>query len=111
MQLRRLFAMALVAVCATAGTAYGQSQAINGTIEGTVKDSSGAVLPGVTVTVTNTSTGAQRVVVSNESGVFRAPLLPLGVFTVTAELSGFSKFEQVGINLVAGQTVVLSVAL
>ena len=71
MQLRRLFAMALVAVCATAGTAYGQSQAINGTIEGTVKDSSGAVLPGVTVTVTNTSTGAQRVVVSNESGVFR----------------------------------------
>ncbi len=111
MQLRRLFALALVAVCATAGTAYGQSQAINGTIEGTVKDSSGAVLPGVTVTVTNTSTGAQRVVVSNESGVFRAPLLPLGVFTVTAELSGFSKFEQVGINLVAGQTIVLSVAL
>ena len=100
MQLRRLCAMALLAVCALAGTAYGQSQAINGTIEGTVKDASGAVLPGVTITVTNTDTGSQRVVVTNESGVFRAPLLQLGRFTVTAELAGFSKFEQVGITLV-----------
>lgn len=111
MQLRRLCALALVAVCAFAGTAYGQSQAINGTIEGTVKDASGAVLPGVTVTVTNTDTGSQRVVVTNESGVFRAPLLQLGRFTVTAELTGFSKFEQVGITLVAGQTVALNIAL
>jgi hypothetical protein len=111
MQLRRLVVMALFAVCALAGTAYGQSQAINGTIEGTVKDASGAVLPGVTVTVTNTDTGTQRVVVTNESGVFRAPLLQLGKFTVSAELSGFSKYEQSGIGLVAGQTVVLNIGL
>jgi len=111
MQLRRLCALALVAVCALTGTAYGQSQAINGTIEGTVKDASGAVLPGVTVTVTNTDTGTQRVVVTNENGVFRAPLLPLGQFKVSAELSGFSKYEQSGIGLVAGQTVVLNIAL
>ena len=44
MQFRRLCTLALVAVCALTGTAYGQSQAINGTIEGTVKDASGAVL-------------------------------------------------------------------
>ncbi len=111
MQLRRLCALALLVVCALTGTAYGQSQAINGTIEGTVKDASGAVLPGVTVTIHNTDTGSQRVVVSNESGVFRAPLLQLGKFTVTAELSGFSKYEQVGITLVAGQTVSLPIAL
>ena len=111
MQLRRLVAMALVAVCAFAGTAYGQSQAINGTIEGTVKDASGAVLPGVTVTITNTDTGTQRVVVTNESGVFRAPLLQLGRFTVAAELSGFSKYEQSGIGLAAGQSVVLNISL
>ncbi len=86
MQLRRFCAMALVAVCALTGTAYGQSQAINGTIEGTVKDASGAVLPGVNVTITNTDTGSQRVVVTNVSGVFRAPLLQLGMFTVMAEL-------------------------
>jgi hypothetical protein len=111
MQLRRLFASGLIAVLAFAGTAFAQSQAINGTIEGTVKDASGAVLPGVTVTITNTDTGSQRVVVTNESGVFRAPLLQLGRFTVTAELNGFSKFEQVGITLVAGQTVELPIAL
>jgi hypothetical protein len=111
MQLRRLVAMALVAVCALAGTAYGQSQAINGTIEGTVKDASGAVLPGVTVTVTNTDTGTQRVVVTNESGVFRAPLLQLGKFTVAAELSGFSKYEQTGITLTAGQSIILNIGL
>jgi hypothetical protein len=111
MQLRRLCALALVAVWALTGTAYGQSQAINGTIEGTVKDASGAVLPGVTVTITNTETGSQRVVVTNESGVFRAPLLQLGRYLVSAELTGFSKFEQVGITLVAGQTVSLPIAL
>jgi len=111
MQLRRLCALALVAVCALTGQAFAQSQAINGTIEGTVKDGSGAVLPGVTVTVTNTDTGTQRVVVTNEDGVFRAPLLQLGRFTVTAELSGFSKYEQTGIGLSAGQTVVLNIPM
>ncbi len=111
MQFRRLCALALVAFCALTGQAFAQSQAINGTIEGTVKDASGAVLPGVTVTVLNTDTGTQRVVVTNESGLFRAPLLQLGRFTVTAELSGFSKYEQTGIGLVAGQSVVLNIAL
>jgi hypothetical protein len=111
MQLRRLSALVLVAFCALTGQAFAQSQAINGTIEGTVKDGSGAILPGVTVTITNTDTGTQRVVVTNESGVFRAPLLQLGRFTVLAELSGFSRFEQTGIGLVAGQTVVLNVTL
>jgi len=111
MQFRRLCALALVAFGALTGSAFAQSQAINGTIEGTVKDASGAVLPGVTVTVTNTDTGTQRVVVTNETGVFRAPLLQLGQHTVTAELSGFTKFEQRGIGLVAGQTVVLNIAL
>jgi hypothetical protein len=111
MQFRRLCALALVAVCALTGQAFAQSQAINGTIEGTVKDASGAVLPGVTVTVTNTDTGTQRVVVTNDDGVFRAPLLQLGRFTVSAELSGFSKYEQTGIGLVAGQTVVLNIPM
>jgi len=68
-----------------------QSQAINGTIEGTITDQSGAAMPGVTVTVSNLDTGDSRVVVSNEAGVYRAPLLPLGRYRVTAELQGFRK--------------------
>jgi hypothetical protein len=84
---------------------------MNGSIEGTVRDNSGAVLPGVTVTVTNTDTGAQRVVITNEEGVYRAPLLPLGTYQVTAELQGFKKFEQQGISLSAGQTALTNVTL
>jgi hypothetical protein len=88
-----------------------QSTAINGTIEGTVKDEQGALLPGVTVTVTNIDTGDQRVVVTNESGLYRAPLLSLGTYRISAELQGFKKFEQTGVSLRAGQTAVIDVAL
>jgi len=95
----------------TAATASAQSTAINGTIEGTVVDTSGAVLPGVTVTVTNTETGAQRTVVTNDRGLFRAPLLPLGTYTLLGELQGFKRYEEEGIRLSAGQTAVVNFTL
>src|SRR5687767_8337146 len=94
-----------------ASAAAAQGQAINGTIEGSVVDESGGVLPGVTVTVTNTDTGDERVVITNESGVFRAPLLPLGSYRVAAELQGFRRYEQTGIALSAGQVAVINVKL
>lgn len=103
--------LVLAAWCLVTLPAFGQSQAINGTIEGTVSDSSGAVLPGVTVTLTNTDTGAVRSVVTNERGIYRALLLPLGTYRVVAELQGFKTFEQTGINLSAGQTAVVNVAM
>jgi hypothetical protein len=92
-------------------TAFAQSQAINGTIEGTVLDDQGAVLPGVTVTITNVDTGDTRIVVTNESGLYRAPLLPLGTYRVNAELQGFKRFEQSGITLTAGRTAVIDLRL
>lgn len=91
--------------------AFAQSQAANGAIEGTVSDSSGGVLPGVTVTVLNIETGADRSVVTNEKGLYRAPLLPLGTYKVTAELQGFKKFEQTGIKLSVGDTAVVNATL
>lgn len=94
-----------------AGPATAQSQATNGTIEGTIRDHSGGVLPGVSVTLVNTDTGASRTVVSNESGLYRAPLLPLGTYRVEAELSGFKKFERSGVSLGAGQAAVIDIAL
>jgi hypothetical protein len=102
---------ALLLLLTAATPALAQSQAINGTIEGTITDESGAVLPGVTVTVTNLETGASRSVVSNAAGVYRAPLLPLGTYRVIAELQGFKKFEQSGIALAAGETAVVDVRL
>ncbi len=86
-------------------SAFAQSQAANGSIEGTVSDPQGGVLPGVVVTITNTDTGAERSLVTNELGLFRAPLLPLGSYRVTAELQGFKKFAQSNITLSVGATV------
>lgn len=102
---------AFVLSLALVSPALAQSTAINGTLEGTVKDDQGAVLPGVTVTVSNLDTGDQRVVVTNERGLYRAPLLSLGTYRVVAELQGFKKFEQTGVSLRAGQTAVIDIAL
>jgi len=98
----------LLVCCAPAAA---QSTAANGSIEGTITDASGGVLPGVTVTVTNVETGAERSVVTNELGLYRAPLLPLGTYRVVAELQGFKKFEQTGVQLLGGQTKVVNVTL
>src|SRR5258706_2690883 len=101
---------ALLSLSLTA-PALAQSQAANGAIEGTVSDSSGAVLPGVTVTVTNLDTGTARSTVTNEKGLYRAPLLPLGKYRVVAELQGFKKFEQTNIQLSVGQTATVNATL
>ncbi len=88
-----------------------QAQAANGNIEGIVRDTTGAPLPGVTVTVTNTDTGTARTSLTNDEGVYRAVLLPLGRYKVVAELQGFKTFEQQGISLSAGQTALINVEL
>src|SRR3954471_7170235 len=102
---------AALIVVMSAAHPLAQSQAINGTIEGTITDQSGGTLPGVSVTVTNVDTGDIRVVVSNEAGVYRAPLLPLGRYRISAELQGFRKFEQQGLTLSAGQSAVINISL
>ncbi|MEZ5284745.1 MAG: TonB-dependent receptor [Vicinamibacterales bacterium] len=106
----RILLASLLALASALPTAA-QSTAINGTIEGTITDDQSAVLPGVTVTVVNLDTGDTRVVVTNASGLYRAPLLPLGSYRVDAELQGFKKFEQSGIELRAGQTAVIDFRL
>ena len=108
--MHRVMLAAMIVLALAVVPAAAQSQAANGSIEGSVVDTSGGVLPGVTVTVTNTGTGAQRVVVSNEAGIFRALLLPLGNYKVVAELQGFKKYEETGIKLSVGQTATLKIA-
>ena len=108
---RRTTMVLLALLTLAAGVASAQSQAANGTIEGTIKDASGALLPGVTVTVHNTDTGAERVVVTDANGLYRAPLLPLGKYRVTAELAGFKKYEQTDIPITAGSAAVINMAM
>jgi outer membrane receptor protein involved in Fe transport len=102
---------ALILSLTFAASAMAQSTAINGTLEGTVKDEQGALLPGVSITITNTDTGEQRVVVTNERGLYRAPLLSLGTYKVAAELQGFKGLERTGISLRAGQTAVIDLTM
>lgn len=106
---RRIFVALIAALVST--SVFAQSQAINGRIEGSVKDSSGGVLPGVNVTIANTSTGETKTVVTDASGNYRAPLLSLGTYKVRVELSGFKSYERAGFSLSAGDTVVVNAVL
>ncbi len=84
--------------CLAAGSA--SAQAVAGSqISGVVKDSSGAVLPGVEVTVTNTDTGATRTVFTGADGAYVLPNLPVGPYTLKAVLQGFNTYVQEGIVL------------
>jgi hypothetical protein len=65
------------------------AQAVTGTILGTITDTSGAAVPGATVTLTNTGTGLSRTVVTDSAGEYTLPQLPTGKYKMTAELPGF----------------------
>jgi carboxypeptidase family protein len=80
-------------------------------ISGNVTDRSGAVLPGVEVTVTQTGTGLVRSVVSNETGSYVMPNLPVGPYRLEATLPGFRTYAQTGIILQVGTNPVINVVM
>src|SRR6059036_335536 len=65
------------------------AQTSNATLGGTVSDASGALIPGVTITATNTGTGIVTTVLSNEAGAYQFASLQTGTYKVSAELPGF----------------------
>lgn len=91
--------------------ALAQAQAANGVIEGTVTDPSGSVVAGARVKIVNLDNGISRETTTNESGFYRAPLLPLGRYEIVIEQGGFNRFTQTGITLSAGQAATIDVAL
>jgi hypothetical protein len=84
-------------------SAFGQSE--RGTITGTVRDSSGAVVPGAKVVLTNTLTGVTSTVPSNADGEYTVPQLPVGTYTVRVEKEGFRPASISGLVLNASATV------
>ncbi len=78
---------------------------------GRVVDEQGAVLPGVTVVVTNQELGTSRTAISNADGSYFMPALVPGMYTVAAELSGFSRYTQEEVPLRVGATMNLEVVL
>jgi hypothetical protein len=104
---RRLF-YGLLIVTLAAGTVWAQATA---QISGTVRDQTGAVLPGVEVTATQTETGITRTVVTNETGSFVLSNLPLGPYRLESALPGFRTFVQTGIVLQVNSSPVVNPVL
>src|SRR2546427_3459943 len=78
------------------------AQTSTATILGVVKDTSGALVPGVSITIKHTETGLTRTAVSSESGDYNVPLLPIGAYEITTTMPGFKQQVRTGINLVVG---------
>jgi hypothetical protein len=93
-----------LALAAVSGAPIAAQQQL-GAIQGTVTDANRAVLPGVTVTVTNLATGITRTAVTNETGVYRVPSLDPGRYTAQAELQGFGTARETGLTLSVGATI------
>lgn len=91
--------------------AFAQSQALNGQIEGAVSDQTGAAVANASITATNIETGATRSVTTDEGGVYRFPLLPLGTYRITVEAANFKKLIRDGVTLTTGQTATVDLHL
>ena len=102
---------AFIAIALSSFTSAARAQSVMGAIQGTVVDQSGGVLPGATVTVSNTDTGIARTTVTDENGIFRAELLPVGTYEVAAELSGFTSQKQQSISVTVGSTITLRIQM
>jgi hypothetical protein len=110
----RLISLCLLVFTLFSGSVYqvnAQSQALNGQIEGVVTDAAGAAIPNASITIKNIETGSERQVTSDESGVYRAPLLPLGTYQVTVEAANFKRLVRQGITLTTGQTATVDLGL
>jgi hypothetical protein len=107
-QLIRCLSLGTLILLLTASSVAAQATA---QLSGTVRDESGAVLPGVTVTVTQTDTGFARTVVTDESGSYAMPNLPTGPYRLEVSLAGFRTYEQTGIVLQVAAAPVINTVL
>ncbi len=108
--MRKLLIAAIVLLCLAFST-YTFAQTSNATVGGTVSDATGALIPGVTITATNTGTGIVATVISNEAGAYQFASLQTGAYKVSAELPGFQTQTYNEVLLGVSQQVRLNFAL
>src|SRR5215813_12720031 len=102
------FVCGLCVLLLTGANAWAQA---NAQISGTVKDTSGGVLPGVDVSVTQTDTGLKRNAISEADGSYVIPNLQPGPYRIDATLQGFRSFVQTGIVLQVGASPVINLTM
>jgi hypothetical protein len=105
--LRWVFLLLLVPSLAGAQTVSSTTGALNGR----VSDNTGAVLPGVTVSISSPSLMGARTAATNEEGLYRFPAIPPGEYSITYELAGFSTVKREGIRIGLGFTATVNVEL
>src|SRR5437762_2801806 len=110
-----LYAFGRLATAIVAWLVFGSclvfAQISTATMSGAVRDGTGGVIPGVTVTIKHTETGLTRTVTTTENGGYRMPSLPVGPYEVTGEKLGFKQQVRRGVNLVVGQEAVIDLTL
>src|SRR5437667_827963 len=87
------------------------AQTSTATILGVVKDTTGALIPGVSITIKHTDTGQTRTAISSETGDYIVALLPVGEYEITTTMPSFKQDVRRGINLVVGQQAVIDLTL
>jgi hypothetical protein len=107
----RYFPVGAVILLVVLAAVSASGQTIFGRISGTVTDSSGAVIPNATVTVTNNATNSERTAVTDGEGFYTVTNLPVGNYTVSVEQSGFKKSVQTGNVLAADTRLTVNVTL
>ena len=110
-ELREIHRIVLAGVVLLLGLSTSTLAQENTTLSGTVTDSSGAVIPGSEVTVTNETTGIATTSVTDETGNYEFTGLPLGLYTLTAEVPGFETEVYRHVELRAGEPVLLNFTL
>jgi hypothetical protein len=109
--MRKVLALSICALAFVAG-AYAQATAGLGSISGTVRDATGAVIPGATVVVANDAKGIKRTMTSTDAGLFAAPaLVPSPGYSITVTKQGFANFEVKEFTILVGQNVDFKVGL
>src|SRR5713101_9996599 len=91
--------------------AAAQASRVGATLEGIVRDTSGAVIPNSKVTLHNPLTNQSRTVTTDEQGFFRAEQLAVGIYEVRVEQTGFAPYRQVSVGASLGQTVHLDIVV
>src|SRR5437667_902560 len=112
---RRLHAFARLGIAILVLIAVGNclvfAQGSTATISGVVRDASGALVPGVSITVKHIESGLTRTAVANENGGYSLQFLPVGPYEVTTDMPGFKQQLRRGINLAVGQEAVVNLTL
>ncbi|MBL8151897.1 MAG: TonB-dependent receptor, partial [Blastocatellia bacterium] len=104
-------AVGMICCLGATGLTFAQSQVNAADLLGKVTDENGAVLPGIKVTLRDPRTGYIRETTSGEDGSYKFLAIPSGVYEVSAESEGFSKFVSQDIKLTVGQVATLDVAM